>query len=66
LSLEVIRGCGEASESLRFESEGREQVYAWLEPVLPQPDTRSTADDLTGPDSDGIQERDTREPQRYR
>jgi hypothetical protein len=29
LSLEAIRGFVEASESLRFESESRKQVYGW-------------------------------------
>ena len=36
LSLETIRGFVEASESLRFESESREQVYGWVELVLRQ------------------------------
>jgi hypothetical protein len=38
LSLEAIRGFVEASESLRFESESREQVYGWVEVVLRQQD----------------------------
>jgi transposase InsO family protein len=36
LSLEAIRGFIEASESLRFESESREQLYGWVELVLRQ------------------------------
>jgi len=38
LSLEAIRGFVEASESLRFESESREQLYGWVEVVLRQQD----------------------------
>jgi hypothetical protein len=36
LSLEEIGRFVEASEGLRFEGEGREQVYGWIERVLCQ------------------------------